>query len=1130
MVGGGDLRFRVLGPVEVANGRQNLPLGGPKQRALLADLILNAGSIVSTAQLIDDLWGTSSPPTASHTVETYIARLRRILRDGSASGILLTRPPGYVLDVDPRHVDAFRFEELLKDGTAAAERDDHQQASALLRAALALWRGQAFADVADAPFARGAARRLDDQHLLALERRIDSDLMLGRAQDLVPELETLVTGHQYHEPFYRQLMLALYRSGRQSEGLAAFRRARNLLAGELGIEPGLDLQRMEQAILRQDPELEQPPVASPHHAGHPEPALPGSPTVPAAVSRDRRHRRRALVAAGLALVAAVAVGVPLALRAAAAGASVPADGLGVLSAYGTTVTSALAMPSAVGSLAVGGKSVWATSAAGDAVYRIDPATRAITQTIGVSGEPAGIAYSGGDVWVANSSDGTVSRIDGSAGQVVQTIGVGSEPTGVAAGFGAVWVTDPVGSTVSRIDLPSGRLTRAIGLTSPPYAIALGAGSVWVTSPADDSVTRIDPVAGQPVQTISVGADPDAIAYGFGSVWVANGLDSTVSQIDASTGTVTRTIPVGNGPSAVAVAASGVWVANATAGTVVRISPATGRVASSLRVGDPALAVAVDGGAAWVGTGVGYASRHRGGTLRLLSSDWFGPIDPALVYPTVPPFFTDAIYDTLVTFQRTGGSGGAQLVPDLALALPAPQAGGTQYTFVLRPGLRYSNGAPVRPQDFRYALERVFELNATARSFFAGLLGADTCRSGSPCDLSRGITVDDHARTVTFHLAAPDGDFLDKLTIPFTAPVPASVPARDMGTTPVPATGPYMITRDIPGREIDLARNPYFRQWSAAADPAGFPDRIMWRFGLTISQEAAAIEAGRADWMADPPPHVAGLVARYDGQVHINPLPGISYAAFNVTVPPFNDLKVRQAVSLAANRNKLVQALGGPSAAQPTCQILPAIVPGYRPYCPFTVDPTASGAWAGPDLAKARRLVAASRTRGMRVVVWAHQSDGPLGPYLVSVLRELGYRASLRVAASEAAFERNVNDTRRRVQASVGSWIVDYPSASDFFDQFFRCSAFRPAHPADTRSAVFFCHPGIDRQMNRADQLQISDPQAAAKVWATVDEEITRLAPWVPFVSLDFADFTSARVGNYQDNPMWGILLDQLWVR
>ena len=1129
MVGGVDLQFRVLGPVEVIDGGQSLPLGGPKQRALLADLILNAGRIVPTARLIDDLWGDAPPPTAGHTVEAYIARLRRVLRDGSAAGVLLTRPPGYVLDVEPGHVDAVRFEQLARDAAAAAGRDDHEQASALLHAALALWRGQALANIADTPLARDAATRLNDQHLLAVQRRIDSDLKLGRAQDLVQELEPLIASHPYHEPFHRQLMLSLYQSGRQSEALAAFRRARGRLAGELGIEPGPDLRSMEQAILRQDPELEQPPAAGPRRHGLPEPALSGTPPVPVAPSRRRWHHRRALIAAGLAVAvtATVAVSVPLALRE-AAGASVPANGIGVLAASGTSVASTLAMPSALASLAVGAGSVWATSPEGGTVYRIDQGTRDITRAVAAGAGAGGIAYGDGDVWVANASAGTVSRIDASAGQVVQTIGTGSEPTGVAVGLGAVWVTDPVAGTVSRIDPTSGRLTATVGLTAPPYAIALGAGSVWVTSPADDSVTRIDPVAGHPVQTISVGADPDAIAYGFGSVWVTNGLDSTVSRIDPSTGTVTQTIPVGNGPSALAVGSRGVWVANTAAGTVVRIDP-SGGVASSLRVGDPPLAVAVVRGELWVGTGVGYASRHRGGTFRLLSSAWVGTIDPALSYPALPPLFTEATYDTLVTFQRTGGSAGLQLVPDLALAMPTPQADGTQYTFVLRPGLRYSNGAPVRPQDFRYALERVFELNPLARSFFTRLVGADACRSGSPCDLSRAITVDDHARTVTFHLTAPDGDFIYKLAFAFTAPVPASVPAHDVGTTPVPATGPYMITRDVPGREVDLARNPEFRQWSAAAQPDGYPDRMVWKFGLTPAREVAAIEAGHADWMADPPPDVASLVARYDPQVHINPLPGIAYAAFNVTVPPFNDLRVRQAVSLAADRNQAVQALGGPSAAQPTCQILPPGVPGYRPYCPFTVDPGPGGTWIGPDLARARQLVAASHTEGMRVVVWAHQFDGPLGPYVVGVLRQLGYRASLRVA-SVAAFGRNVNDSRRRVQVSVGSWIVDYPSASDFFNLYFRCSAFRLADPADTRSGDFFCDPGIDRQMDQADQLEIGDPRAAATIWATVDREITDLAPWVPLVSLRFADFTSARVGDYQYNPIWGILLDQLWVR
>ena len=308
-------------------------------------------------------------------------------------------------------MDAFRFEQLVQDGAAAAERGDHEQASALLRAALALWRGQALADVADTPFARGAATRLNDQHLLALERRIESDLKLGRAQDLVPELEALVASHPYHEPFHRQLMLALYRSGRQSEALAAFRRARGLLADELGIEPGPDLRRMEQAILRQDPELEQPPAAPPQppalrNLPRPVPARPGSAIAPKAAPQADAHRRRA-GARGRGRGRACRLRCGRRGR----GRASPANGIGVLSASGTSVTSALAMPSALASLAVGGGSVWATSPEGNAVYRIDPATRAITQAIAVGAGPGGIAYGDGDVWVANASDGTVSRID-----------------------------------------------------------------------------------------------------------------------------------------------------------------------------------------------------------------------------------------------------------------------------------------------------------------------------------------------------------------------------------------------------------------------------------------------------------------------------------------------------------------------------------------------------------------------------------------------------------------------------------------------------------------------------------------------------------------------------------------------
>jgi peptide/nickel transport system substrate-binding protein len=277
----------------------------------------------------------------------------------------------------------------------------------------------------------------------------------------------------------------------------------------------------------------------------------------------------------------------------------------------------------------------------------------------------------------------------------------------------------------------------------------------------------------------------------------------------------------------------------------------------------------------------------------------------------------------------------------------------------------------------------------------------------------------------------------------------------------------------PARRVATSQCRGHRSGGGAAGRVPRPDHLAVR--AHPAQEVAAIEAGRADWMADPPPGDQAPIARYDRQVHLNPLPGIAYAAFNVTVPPFNNLRVRQ----PGRRPEP----GGRGAAQPTCQIIPLGLPGYRPYCPFTADPGAAGKWIGPNLARARRLVAASPTQGMRVVVWDQQwqPDRSLGPYFVGVLRSLGYRASLRVA-SVAAFARNVNDTRRRAQASVGTWVADYPSPSDLFNLSFRCFPFRPADPANTTSGSFLSHPGIDRQMNQAGQLQISNPQAAARVW------------------------------------------------
>ena len=248
------LEFRVLGPFEVSEGGRPLDVGSGKQRALLALLLLRAGEVVSTDGVVDALWGERPPPSAPNSVHIYVSRLRRALGNGR----LETRGHGYLLRLGSQELDLGRFEPLLVEGREALAGGDATRAAETLRAALSLWRGPPLSDFASEPFAQTEIARLEELHLAALEARIEADLALGRHAELIPELEALVREHPLRERFRAQLMLSLYRSGRQAEALETYQQARRTLREELGLEPGRALQALERAILRQDAELDPP--------------------------------------------------------------------------------------------------------------------------------------------------------------------------------------------------------------------------------------------------------------------------------------------------------------------------------------------------------------------------------------------------------------------------------------------------------------------------------------------------------------------------------------------------------------------------------------------------------------------------------------------------------------------------------------------------------------------------------------------------------------------------------------------------------------------------------------------------------------------------------------------------------
>jgi peptide/nickel transport system substrate-binding protein len=497
------------------------------------------------------------------------------------------------------------------------------------------------------------------------------------------------------------------------------------------------------------------------------------------------------------------------------------------------------------------------------------------------------------------------------------------------------------------------------------------------------------------------------------------------------------------------------------------------------------------------------------------------IDPALQVDLGPNVSDGLSRDDLLGYSQ-GGPEVQRLVPDLAISVPPATDGGLTYTFRLRPGVRYSDGQTVRASDFRRELERVFRLDSPGKNYFLDIVGAESC-TPARCNLARGIVADDQARTITFHLRTPSVDFLSTLTEGgLASAVPPGTPFHNVGDHPIPGTGPYKIAT-ANRREIRYVRNPYFREWSHAAQPAGNPDRIIMRFGLTPTQEARAVEAGRADYTTDgiPASLLPQVEARYATQLHVLPSTETDTLQLNTTLPPFDDVRVRRALNLAINRAAVARLYGGEEVAGPTCQVLPPEVAGYVRYCPWTRGRSPTGDWRGPNLIVARALVRASGTSGEPVTVWGSPSDplvqnGALR-YVAAVLRRLGYEARAHVVSP--LYFVNHPQAFRTVQMTPPSWADSTPYG--FFTTWFLCSAPLNHH--------WFCNTHIDGEIQRAETLETTNPTAAISAWTHIDREITDDAAWVPLVNPTTFDFTAARVRNYQSSP-GGVLADQFWFR
>jgi peptide/nickel transport system substrate-binding protein len=770
-----------------------------------------------------------------------------------------------------------------------------------------------------------------------------------------------------------------------------------------------------------------------------------------------------------------------------------------------------------GASAVAGNTIWTASPTANLVSRVDIRDRTVSR-ISVGTEPVALAIGGGSVWVANNGSGTVTRIDTRTDDPTEIPGVGVGPSGIAYGDGSVWVTDAGDGVVARIDPARNKVVQRIRVGDGPTGIVVDR-DVWIVDTNSHTLERINGASPhRVVRTYQVGNGPVGVAVVGSDAWVTNSLDDTVSRVPID-GTAVTDYPLGAEPRHIAVVDKHLWITSHVTGTVYEFDPKSRAVIHRRSVGAVPDGLAESGSGVWVATTIDPAL-HRGGTLKLIG------LDPQSVDPVFPTetgnWLLNSTWDGLVGFQHETGAAGGLVVPDLAVALPSVSSDGRTYTFQLRRGIHWSTGAPVTVQDVQRGIERaVLELGTTLNTVIAG---ADRC-TVRRCDIS-GLSVDAAANSVTITLVRANVGFLNLLTAAPAAP--PSTPLGHDSTRVIAATGPYRIARYVPRKELDLVRNPYFHEWSHAAQPAGLPDRLEYRIvkgdARSALRAARMVRDGRADW-ADVR-EVPDVGATLGGRLHITPAESLWGLSLNTATEPFVHRNARRALAYALDRRSVANTWF--TSGIPACQFLPPSSPGYRPYCPYTGARDGTGKWYQNDLTKGLELV-----RGLdlsvRIGVWATPYTARSFRQVVTALRELGYSdVRLHIVRDDAKYFHYVEDSRNEAQAAFFGWIGGDNSPSELLS-LWSCAAIVKDSPDNVNTAQF-CDRSIDALMRKARVAQQTSLSAASAVWHHVDRALVDAAPWIPLVTTTYIDAVSERVQGYRRHLWLGPLFDQIRLR
>jgi DNA-binding SARP family transcriptional activator/ABC-type oligopeptide transport system substrate-binding subunit len=857
---GESVEFRVLGPLQVlsADGRE-LPLGGAKQRATLAMLLLRRNEVVTSDQLIDGLWGDSPPPTAGSTIKTYVSRLRRVLTEDGEGTRLVTRPLGYRLGVGPGELDLERFEELLSRARSLRASGEDPAARASLVDALSMYTGAPRQDLTHIPFAPAEIGRLEELRLGALDLRLETDLVSGRHTEVIGELEALVARFPFREVLWGDLMLALYRGGRQGEALMAFDRARRILSDELGIDPGLALQDLHRRILRQDASLEPVTTSTQREVvasatsrasrAETDPVVPASASTAsrtdaepaslgAAGEPQRRRllpRRRRLLLMGVSGVVALALLATLIPHVVGGGGS-PGGGFdpGTVLIDLETGTQVRSIPptelaeSAYPVFADG--HFWVNNWSPSAYVEIDPSTGSILKQINPPARDPNVhrdfatvtpfTVLGNTLWVTSGDDlvkmdvplgGEVDRIE------LDDLGQGAGlAEGVSVGGGSVWLSRDVGrGQVLRLDPVTRTVQHAWNDVTPYLNLAYGDGSLWMAD--EGGIARIDgetnaltPVSG--IRGNCGGGNGGCVVAGDGFGWTDDGSKGATYKVD-SAGHIAATYPTGVGSAFLSYGDGVLWVANGDEGTVTGIDALTGRITTSYAFGHPVSDLVVGDGVLLVHVQAGRTLEARidslTGTVAKFYAHWneLGAGEPALSTDPGAYEIEFATCAKLLNYPDEPSPEGWQLQPEVAAAMPSLSGDRRTYTFRIRPGYRFSppSDQAVTAETFRYSIERALSPklaegpvvpNPPGPHVIDDIEGEQAFLDGEARHIS-GLRTSGGTLSITLTRQSPD--FLERLAMPFFCPVPVG--------TPFVAGAPH---QEVPGGDGSIvSAGPYY---------------------------------------------------------------------------------------------------------------------------------------------------------------------------------------------------------------------------------------------------------------------------------------------------------------------------------